>query len=819
LTQYSVAITICVASAFLTACSGDRTPVVQTNADAVAPTFTVSASVSGLSGTLVLKNNGADALSINASGLATFTTALSDGRSYSVTVEMQPSGQNCTVVNGSGTVNSANVSNVIVACNSSVSASVPPSGATVEAYPYTVNFPANVLSSSTSVTVIAQVTNDPTMAQRFDDGTAAFGTGVVLEEREFQIAVQSASAPSGFVTVTMPLSASLISSIQSNSTLSPLALYLSPYESDDDDGGENVDSAEPLASNYDPTNQTITAQVPTQAFLLNDNGGLTAIIKLVLASDSPTLAPSPAAKYKNGVRTKKLARILTQTRTNPAASVCASPSIQDDGSGASLNNPLQSQLKIVGPYGEPGHSGPKHAGIDFIASFQGVYVVRQGFIERVLWTYGGGFYVVVRHLDGTAATYLHLSANSVVWAGQSFPPELQRQGGLGFKEINPCAPQYPVNRGDQIALSGDTGTKDKTGATHPHLHLTLLNAVSVKSFASQAAISYATSQNPILLLGTFSGIFTSSSNLTSTGGSSDTVQMSFKDTQKTAQEILVRRQKPTSYLSVVDRSAAFSMPDSYWPVLDITWSSPPAGVTLQTFDSSPPLLKTNSFGLQEDLGQGAVTVGTTSGGSFTVTADAVHDATVNQPPVVTETEDGSQIVTLTIPSNTTVTPPPPPGQPIWFISTLTVKCTPAQAGACDTYSLSYYTPGTYTGYGSISYDPTTAAESCSGQAATYEYSDPFYAPGAVDLSCVQDVYNLPTTGGLGSWEQISLSGDNGSTSGAVSDQFNNLLYTWSASITSSPSGPPPDNGPFGIQKRLGNHINHTRDSLFSVKVR
>jgi hypothetical protein len=76
---------------------------------------TIGGTVSGLNGTVVLQNNGANSLSVSANGAFTFTTALSSGAAYSVTVSTQPAAQTCTVTNGSGTAN-ANVSNVSVAC-------------------------------------------------------------------------------------------------------------------------------------------------------------------------------------------------------------------------------------------------------------------------------------------------------------------------------------------------------------------------------------------------------------------------------------------------------------------------------------------------------------------------------------------------------------------------------------------------------------------------------------------------------------------------------------------------------------------------------
>jgi len=80
------------------------------------PTFTVGGTVSGLSGTVVLQDNGADNLTVTANGPFTFGTALAQGAAYAVTVKTNPTGQTCTVTNGSGTMGSANVTNVAVSC-------------------------------------------------------------------------------------------------------------------------------------------------------------------------------------------------------------------------------------------------------------------------------------------------------------------------------------------------------------------------------------------------------------------------------------------------------------------------------------------------------------------------------------------------------------------------------------------------------------------------------------------------------------------------------------------------------------------------------
>lgn len=83
-------------------------------------TYSVSGNVSGLSGTVVLQNNGGDNLSINGNGLFTFGTQLALGASYNVTVETSLAGQSCSVANGSGTIVFANVTNITLSCTANL---------------------------------------------------------------------------------------------------------------------------------------------------------------------------------------------------------------------------------------------------------------------------------------------------------------------------------------------------------------------------------------------------------------------------------------------------------------------------------------------------------------------------------------------------------------------------------------------------------------------------------------------------------------------------------------------------------------------------
>ena len=85
--------------------SADITNVAVTCTAAAA--YSVGGTVSGLSGTVVLQDNGGDNLTVSASGGFTFATALATGSAYDVTVKTNPAGQTCTVANGTGTVGSA----------------------------------------------------------------------------------------------------------------------------------------------------------------------------------------------------------------------------------------------------------------------------------------------------------------------------------------------------------------------------------------------------------------------------------------------------------------------------------------------------------------------------------------------------------------------------------------------------------------------------------------------------------------------------------------------------------------------------------------
>lgn len=86
-------------------------------ADSDCRTYSVGGIVSGLTTSgLELQNNTADTLAVSADGPFTFATKLEGGDVYAVTVSSQPTGQTCSVTDGSGTIATEDISNVSVSC-------------------------------------------------------------------------------------------------------------------------------------------------------------------------------------------------------------------------------------------------------------------------------------------------------------------------------------------------------------------------------------------------------------------------------------------------------------------------------------------------------------------------------------------------------------------------------------------------------------------------------------------------------------------------------------------------------------------------------
>jgi hypothetical protein len=79
--------------------------------------FMIGGMVSGLNGgTVVLRDNGGDDLTITANAPFTFATPITSGFTYAATVYTQPVGQFCSVTMGSGTVTNGDITTIAVTC-------------------------------------------------------------------------------------------------------------------------------------------------------------------------------------------------------------------------------------------------------------------------------------------------------------------------------------------------------------------------------------------------------------------------------------------------------------------------------------------------------------------------------------------------------------------------------------------------------------------------------------------------------------------------------------------------------------------------------
>jgi hypothetical protein len=80
------------------------------------PKYSVGGAISGLiSGASLTLRNGADTLNLSTNGSFVFSSTITQGGSYAVEIVSQPTGQTCSVTNGSGVISAA-VSNILVTC-------------------------------------------------------------------------------------------------------------------------------------------------------------------------------------------------------------------------------------------------------------------------------------------------------------------------------------------------------------------------------------------------------------------------------------------------------------------------------------------------------------------------------------------------------------------------------------------------------------------------------------------------------------------------------------------------------------------------------
>jgi hypothetical protein len=102
----------------LAGCGGSGSSTTTTTTGSTPQTYSLSGTVSGVnSGTLVLAVDGAQVTVAEGATTVALASGLAAGAAYSVTVTTAPVGETCSVVNGMGTITSANAGNVVVTCS------------------------------------------------------------------------------------------------------------------------------------------------------------------------------------------------------------------------------------------------------------------------------------------------------------------------------------------------------------------------------------------------------------------------------------------------------------------------------------------------------------------------------------------------------------------------------------------------------------------------------------------------------------------------------------------------------------------------------
>ena len=129
-------------------------------------------------------------------------------------------------------------------------------------------------------------------------------------------------------------------------------------------------------------------------------------------------------------------------------------------------SPVDYEIVLAGNFGEP-RPWHFHGGLDIkTGNVEGkqIFAIAQGYVSRLTVNkYGFGNALYIAHPDGNTSVYCHLRRFA-----DAYEQQLQRTGWRDTLDVRFPPEQFPVNAGDLVAISGNTGN-----STGPHLHLEL----------------------------------------------------------------------------------------------------------------------------------------------------------------------------------------------------------------------------------------------------------------------------------------------------------------------------------------------------------
>lgn len=186
-------------------------------------TYTIGGSVSGLNGSLTLKNNLTDELIVTSTGSFTFSTPVNEGGQYNVTITSQPSTQTCALSNYSGTNVTANVTTVLVSCTdnppgtTSLSLSTPSIALAASGSPRTFIVSNTGQVAALSLSILASpALPSGTISTTTCSGTLPVGSSCAITITPGPTASASASVGSAAVPSTLAISGANTNSLDAN---------------------------------------------------------------------------------------------------------------------------------------------------------------------------------------------------------------------------------------------------------------------------------------------------------------------------------------------------------------------------------------------------------------------------------------------------------------------------------------------------------------------------------------------------------------------------------------------------------------------------
>ncbi|MBU3618628.1 DUF1566 domain-containing protein [Polynucleobacter sp. JS-Fieb-80-E5] len=253
-------------SALITGCGGGSSDTSSQSIPTPTPsttTYTIGGSVSGLNGSLTIKNNATDQSIITSSGQFTFDKPVSQGGQYNVTITAQPNTQTCTLSNYSGTNVNENITTILIICTNNPPSTTSLSLSTTTLALATSGTPRIVIVTNTGQ-VSASTVNfsaNPvlpygTTSASTCGGTLTAGSSCTITITPGSAASASASAGTAAVPSTLAISGSNTNSLDANIyVLTYGSIYQSGYifSIDDSPSATNNIGGKVLALSSQPT--------------------------------------------------------------------------------------------------------------------------------------------------------------------------------------------------------------------------------------------------------------------------------------------------------------------------------------------------------------------------------------------------------------------------------------------------------------------------------------------------------------------------------------------------------------------------------------